>query len=276
MKAKIAYSRVAGLIALALASVPSAASAGGRLEANYRLTVAGLPVGAGGWTIDFDDDNYTMAVNGRVTGLMQAFSNGDGTASVRGSLTGTRVAPQSYTINIRTRKKNDTVRMALAGGAVRALSIEPPSEPKPEAIPLSEAHKRGVLDPISAAVIPRGGGDGIQADACQRTLPVFDGRQRYDLAMSYKRTERAQAAGYEGSAVVCRVMYSPVSGHEPNKSGTKFLRETRDIEMWFVPVPGTKFLAMYRIQIPTFIGMAILEPTRFNLSTRSVRPARTQ
>ena len=111
---------------------------------------------------------------------------------MRGGLAGSRIVPQSYAIAIRTKKKTDSVRMALAGGAVRNLAIEPPPEPKPERIPLTEAHKRGVLDPISAGMVPRGNGDGVAPDACQRTLAVFDGRQRYDLALSYKRTEQGQ------------------------------------------------------------------------------------
>ncbi len=261
---------VSVLVWAVLASGPALAQ--GKLEAAYRLTVAGLPVGTGAWTIEFAGDQYVMAATGKVTGLMQAFSDGDGSAAVRGSIAGVRVAPQSYSLDIRTRKRVDSIRMALAGGAVRTIAIEPPPEPREKMIPITEAHKRRVLDPISAAVVPRGAGDGISPEACQRTLPVFDGRQRYDLTMSYKRTERVKAPGYDGSAVVCRVLYNPIGGYEPERSSTKFLKETRDIEMWFVPVPGTKFLAMYRISIPTQLGTAVLEPTRFSADAKTARP----
>ena len=69
-------------------------------------------------------------------------------------------------------------------------------------------------------------------------------------------------------------MYQPISGHEPESPGPSSWRETRDIEMWFAPVPGTRFLAMYRISIPTMIGHRGLEATRFNVEREGERSDR--
>ena len=261
---------------LALAAVPAAAD--GKLEANYRVTLAGLTIGNGSWTVDVGEDAYTMAASGKVTGLMSALSSGGGTAAARGSIAGTRITPQSYAISIQTEKDRHRADGAGRRGGAQP-TVEPPLEPKGPGrrVPLTDAHKRGVLDPISAAIIPRGGGDGLGADACQRTLAVFDGKQRYDLAMSYKRTENVKVPkGYEGKAVVCRVMYQPIAGHEPERSSIKFLAETRDIEMSFVPMPGSRFLVMYRISIPTQIGTAVLEATRIRWSQRGASGARPE
>jgi hypothetical protein len=256
------------------AARPDPAAAQSKLEAHYRVTLAGLPLGSGAWVIDIADDRYTMAASGQVSGFLKAFSSGEGTAAVRGTIQGTRFATGGYAMNIKTRNKLDEVRMSFAGGALKELSVEPPVEPDPKTVPLTEAHKRGIVDPISAGVVPSAGAGGVGAEACQRTIPVFDGRQRYDLAMSFKRMDRVKAErGYEGPAVVCAVSYVPVGGHDPERSGIKFLRDNRGMEMWFVPIPGTRFLAMYRVVLPTLLGNAVLDATRFVTVVKSGRPA---
>ena len=35
-----------------------------------------------------------------------------------------------------------------------ALDIEPPLDEKPDRVPLKDAHKRGVVDPVSALLMP--------------------------------------------------------------------------------------------------------------------------
>src|SRR5437016_4697548 len=85
-----------------------------------------------------------------------------------------------------------------------------------------------------------------RAACCQR-LPIFDGRQRFDIAMSFKRMERVQAEkGYDGPALVCTALYEPIAGHRPERYAIQYLRATRDIEVWFVPIAGTRMLVPYR------------------------------
>jgi uncharacterized protein DUF3108 len=257
---------------LALAGLPTLAAAEGKLEAHYRVTVAGLPIGSGAWVIDVAEDRYTMAASGQVSGLLKAFSSGEGTAAVRGTIQGTRAATSGYAMHIKSRNKIDEVRMALAGGALKELAVEPPVEPDPSRVPLTEAHKRGFLDPISAGMIPAGGPNGLGPEACQRTIAVFDGRQRYDLALAYKRMDKVKAErGYDGPVVVCSVSYRPLGGHDPERQAIKFLRDSRDIEMWFAPIAGTRFLGMYRIVLPTLLGNAVLNATRFVSVPRTSR-----
>lgn len=266
------FALLAGSLALAGGSA-GAAQAQGRLEAHYQVTLAGFPIGSGAWTIDVADDHYTMTASGQATGVLRAFSSGDGAAAVRGSIAGPRLLPATYAINVRSRNKLDAVRMALANGAVKDLSVEPlPNALDPQRVPLTDAHKRGVIDPVSAGMVPSAGAGGLGPEACNRTLPIFDGRQRFDLALSYKRMDRSQAEkGYDGPVLVCAVNYVPLGGYEPEKPATRFLRDTRDMEMWFAPVAGTRFLAMYRLTIPTMIGTAVLEANRFVTTAKTSR-----
>jgi hypothetical protein len=117
---------------------------------------------------------------------------------------------------------------------------------------------------MSAGVLPNPNGSEVGAETCQRTLPIFDGRMRYDLALSFKRIEDvSNERGYSGPAAVCAVTFKPVSGYHPERFAIRYLRENRDMELWLAPVAGTRFVAIYRISVPTMVGTAMLEATRF-------------
>lgn len=260
---------IAGLLAPALSFEASAQT---RLEADYRVTLSGIPIGSGSWTIDVAEDRYTMSASGKSGGFLRAFSSGDGTAVIRGLIAGNRATPTSYTMSIRSGGKLDQVQMALASGAVKSLSVEPPVKPNPKRVPIVEGHKRGVVDPLTAGLVPRAGANGMGPEACRRTASIFDGRQRYDLALSFKRMDKVRSqTGYEGPVIVCAVAYRPIGGYEAEKFTTRFLRETRDLEIWYAPIDGTKFLAVHRVVIPTALGYAVLQATRFTTTGKGTR-----
>jgi len=71
------------------------------------------------------------------------------------------------------------------------------------------------------------------------------------------------AQGYRGPAVVCAMTYQPISGHSPTAWRITHLMGRRGMEMWLAPIDGTRLLAPFRISVPTLLGLAVLEATRF-------------
>jgi hypothetical protein len=275
----------AALAAAALASLAAsgdAARAQGKLDARYVATLAGVPVGRGAWVIDIAEDQYTAAASGMTTGLLRIFASGQGTGAARGTLSGGQPVPMSYASTITSDKKNDEVRMLFSGGNVKDFSVEPPMTPNPERVPLTEAHRRGVTDPMTASLNRVSGtADPVSADACQRTVPVFDGRLRYDLRLGFKRMEQVKAdKGYQGPVVVCAVYFTPVAGFIPDRAAVRYLVEQRDMEVWLAPVAGTRVLVPYRFAVPTPLGQAVLQATQFvsvpQPTRASAATARTQ
>jgi hypothetical protein len=262
----------AGLVALACCAAVTPGWAQTKLEVRYSVSLLGIPLGSGSSVLEIGDDSYKIVANGQVTGLLKAFSSGEGAAAVQGAIQDGRVSPSVYVVHIKSRNKVDEVRMAFAGGVVKQLAVEPPVELKPDTVPLTEAHKRGVVDPISMGLLPAVGANGISPQACDRKIPAFDGRIRFDLTLSYRRMETVKSErGYEGPALVCATRFVPIAGHESGRQGIKSLRDSRDIEIWYVPVAGTRFIAMYRINVPTQLGTAVLQATRFETSARAAR-----
>jgi len=276
----VALRVVGGLFAAAfvLLAAPHSASAQGKLEAHYEATLAGIPVGRGAWTIEIADDQFTASAFGGTAGLLKAFAGGTGTGASQGRIVNGALVPTNYSATTTTSKKSEAIRMVLAGGNVREYVIEP--EPPVDAgrIPLTDAHRRGVYDPMTGAMLRvPGTSDPLSPDACRTGAAIFDGRMRYDLKLDYKRMETVKAErGYHGPALVCSIYFTPVAGYIPDRPVIKYLAAQRNIEIAFVPVAGTRILVPFRLVIPTPFGTAMLEATQFITQATPPRVAKTQ
>jgi len=241
------------------------ARAQGHLEARYSATLASIPIGSGTWTIDISDNQYIAAATGTTGGLLRVFTSGQGNSSARATLNGVRIASSTYAAALMTSKKTDTTRITINNGNVKDFKVDPPQDNDPERVPITEAHQHGVLDPMIALLLRvPGSGEVLSPEACQRSLPVFDGRLRYDLQFAFKRMDKVKASkGYAGPVVVCAAYFSPVAGFIPSRAAIKYLSTQKDMEIWFAPIAGTRVLVPYRVQGPTPIGQAVLEASQF-------------
>ncbi|HVV79011.1 MAG TPA: DUF3108 domain-containing protein [Pseudolabrys sp.] len=269
------------ILCLPLLVLAGAAHAQGKLEAHYQASLAGLPIGKGSWVIDIGDAHYTAAASGATTGLIKVFVGGSGTGAVQGTLANGKSVASNYSATIKSGKHTEEIRMTVAAGNVKEFKIDPPEDPNPKRIPVTDEHRRGVLDPMtsSLAVVP-GTGELTSPQVCNRTLAVFDGKMRYDLKLAYKRTETVKAEkGYAGPAVVCSVAFTPVSGFIPSRAAIKYLIKSRDIEVWLAPIAGTRVLVPFRAQVGTPFGQGVVEATRFIAvagASHASKPSKTQ
>jgi hypothetical protein len=264
--ASTALAAACAVAAFAADAVHHTAAAQVRLEAQYVASLGGIPVGHGGWVIDVTEDQYSASASGGTTGILKFFSSAHGTSAAHGSFNnGGQPISSSYVASIDYNRRMDDVRMALAGGNVTDYSAEPPLPPIPDRIPVSDADRRGVVDPISSTLNRVGGkGDPVSPEACGRKVSVFDGRVRYDLRSEFKRIELVKAEkGYQGPAVVCAIYFAPISGYVPDRPVIKYLIDLRDAEVWLAPIPGTRVLVPFRFALPTPIGRAVLQATEF-------------
>ena len=247
--------------------MPAAAlrSAQGKLEARYQATLGGLPLGKGAWDIDVRENQFSAALSGATSGFLQIIANAHGTSAARGTVSGGQPIGAAYASSIVNGKKMDEVRMLMSGGSVTDFIAEPPTLPLPTRVPITEAHRRNVTDPMTAAMIRAPGtGDTFSPEVCRRKLSIFDGRMRYDLRLSFKRLEKVKSEkGYQGTVVVCAVYFTPVAGHVPERAAIKYLIEQRDAEIWLAPIAGTRLMVPYRITVPTPLGLGIIQATQF-------------
>jgi hypothetical protein len=260
-----------------LLAAPSA-FAQGKLDARYEATLAGIPVGKGAWTIDIADDSFSAAASGGTSGLLKAFAGGSGTGAAQGRVVNGALVSTNYSATTTTSKKSEAIRIVLSNGNVKEYAIEPEPPVDPDRLPITDAHRRGVYDPMTGSMLRvPGSGDPLSPEACRTGAAIFDGRMRYDLKLDFKRMETVRAEkGYRGPVVVCAVYFSPVAGYIPDRPVIKYLAAQRNIEIAFAPIAGTRILVPFRMVIPTPLGTAMLEATQFITQASPPRVAKTQ
>lgn len=236
-----------------------------KLDAVYTATLLGLPIGHGTWTLEIADNRFSAAASGSAAGLMRLFANGHGTANAQGIVASQQPIASNFTLNLNAGHSSDQIKIVFAGGKARESVAQPP-KPNPNLVPLTDAFRVGVVDPMTALLIRvPGSGATTVAAACKPKIPVFDGRMRYDLHLTFKRIETIKAGitGYQGPVVVCGLSFAPLAGYDPTRTAIKYLRAERNIEVWLAPVAGTRLLVPLRLSVPTPLGLGVLQATRF-------------
>ncbi len=241
------------------------AAAQGRLEAEYTASLAGIPIGRGNWVIEISEDQFTATASGGTIGIVRFFASGHGTSVSQGTVSAGQPVPTTYASTVTNDKRIDDVHMGFAGGNVKDFTVEPPVGPHPDRIPISDADRHNVLDPMTATLdLVSGSGDPVSPQACGRKASVFDGRMRFDLRSEFKRIEFVKAEkGYQGPVVVCAIYFVPISGYIPDRYAIKYLAALRDAEVWLAPISGTRVLVPYRFTLPTPVGTGVLQATQF-------------
>ncbi|MFG1401463.1 DUF3108 domain-containing protein [Xanthobacter sediminis] len=258
-----------GPLAAALLVCATPALADGRLDAKYVLSVGGVELGRASVVLEAGNEAYEISGSGRITGVLRAVSSGKGVVAARGMLTPGKMVPRLYALNAEADGKKEGARLAMAGGAVAEMEVEPPLKPLPDRVPVTNETLQNIIDPMSGAfVYVPPPANPLSAAACERAVPVFDGRQRYDIVLTYLRTEQVKASGYKGQAVVCGVRYKPVAGHRPTRYTVQYMEDNKDMFVWLVPIEGTRLMAPFKVSVATMIGTAVFQATSFEAKAK--------
>ena len=256
---------VAGGLALVASSI--GASASETLRVGYSIRLLGLSMGSAGLNATISPSSYQMEVSAQLSGIASVVSKAQGGARSNGTIEQGRVFSKAYATASSNSKETRTVRMALNAGAVRSVEVVPPPEPRPDRVPVTDAHKRGVIDPLSALVMPVAGANLIGPAACDRTIPVFDGYARFDVSLSYAGTQQVRSPAYSGPVAVCKARYKAIAGHRNNRKQTQYMENNRQIEVWLMPVEAARVVTPYKITVATQVGQLVIEATRMSVAS---------
>ncbi len=253
---------LAGFGASTLAGFAAAES----LKVHYGVSLIGLPIGSAVVTGQVEPASYKVEASAKLTGLASILSSSKGAATATGALAGTHVAPATYATTSSNSTMTRTVRMAMDAGKVEGVDISPPFDPAVQRVPVSDADKRNILDPLSAFVMTvPAGTEMVGAPACNRTLPIFDGATRFDIALSYVGQRQVKAKGYEGPVSVCSARYRPISGHRVDAKAATYMANNKSLEVWLAPVAGTRVVFPFRISVLTMLGTTVIEADDFSV-----------
>jgi Protein of unknown function (DUF3108) len=255
--------RLLAAIGLGAGIAAPSAHAQNRLKAHYTISMTGVSIGHIVWLATISEQRYTTSADGKASGVLSVLVNGEGAVDTHGNVEDGRLIPRFFTAAITDEEGRSELRMTFEDGGVKVLvAKEPP--PRSDRVPVTEAHRRGVIDPLTAMLLPAGD-DALAAANCNRVLSIFDGRRRFDLAMSFKRIDKISInRSYSGFALVCGVILQPVAGYLADSMLVKYVAGRRDMELWFAPVAGTSIVAPIRVLMPTLIGKLQIEADQFD------------
>jgi len=242
------------------------ARAQGKIEVDYAISFARIPIGSAQMAADIGDEEYEIALQGRASGVARVLASGEGEFLTRGTVKAGELAPTNFSSSINSGHEKLTIKMVLAAGDVTELSASAMGEGR---VPINDADRHGIIDPLTALLVSAGQSEGgLGEKACARRLPVFDGHRRYDLKLSFKREDKIKMEkGYTGPVVVCSLEYQAISGHYPSEPLVKFLSSGREIEVALAPAGATHLLAPVRLSVAGTLANLVIQATRFEATS---------
>ena len=259
---------LAALVA-APAAATGASAADTTLKADYLITIAGITIGKVAAQGRFTDSGYAATISGQTYGISRFVSDAHAVLAGNGRIRGDRVAPASYALDTDEQGFQTHVSMAMRGGSIVNLSAAPHLLPYPDRVPVTPRHKRNVVDPVGAFMVAVNQPLAVSGpSACNRTVKVFDGWQRYDVKLYFKASQHVVngTGAYSGEVFICGARYVPVAGHRPGRDSVQYMADNKRLEVWLVPVDGTRVLIPYRILIGTQMGDLVIVSRDFDVS----------
>lgn len=240
-----------------------------QIAATYRVDLAAFNLGDFHFTAKLKGPAYELRAQGRFSLISGMIYRASGRTTSTGKLSKVGAEPSRFTVTYKGGKKKEERRISFVDGAVDQVSIAPPKKQNPRSVPVTADQLENVLDPLTATFLSvRFNGSLNYLDICQQTVPVFDGRQRFDIILTPKRSERVDEnapTDLSGPFAVCRVKFVPIGGYRPDNPGIKFMTQTDDIEVWLVPLPRTDLYVPYRIVVPTTWGSGLITLSEIKL-----------
>jgi hypothetical protein len=195
--------------------------------------------------IDKDGGRYAITSDLTTRGFASVVVSLTGHAEVRGRLAAAQPHPQAYH---EERRRNDAERRSRvdygADGSVVGVSAPPPPDPVPAAA------ARGTIDNLTAYFMVER--KLAREGHCALTIPVFDGRHRFDLHFADAGSAvLAPAAGqqFSGAATVCRMTRVEIAGF-----GSESGEGVQSGTIWYAPLLPGDMMVPVRMELVTEIG----------------------
>jgi hypothetical protein len=226
------------------------------VDAVYRVSFTALgDIGHFQFNSKIDGDAYTLSANAKIDTAIFDY-RGDMASKGAVTATGITAQPADYTYNFKQKtflkkKKVKTLNIAFTGPSVG--KVTPYDPPSPKAVPVTAEQLKNVLDPLSGVMALSLGN---MSNPCAQKLPIYDGKQRFDVVFTPAR--RA------GADHVCNVRLVPVSGHKPGEGSASVVNG--NIELVMRPVPKANIVIPYSVSVPTIVGTATLTSDRVEIT----------
>ncbi|WP_200479952.1 DUF3108 domain-containing protein, partial [Azospirillum brasilense] len=265
---------VAGLGAAVTGLLPLPALAQ-RWQLDYRVHVGGVAVLDARAELTLTEGRYSVQVNAATDGFLGRLFPWETQSLSVGTVRSDGVSPIRHTQSGVLRGSPRTVTLDYGpDGSVRSQVSPPPAEEDRDPVPENLTSQTrdplsGVLEMLMA---------GLHGEGCQRTVPIYDGRRRYDMIFTDRGMTMVGASRHSvftGAARQCRVSHKPIAGYERTPRQAFWQRgggreERPPVDLWIAPVKGAGPPLPVRLETDSGFGGVVIHLTA---APQSVHPA---
>ena len=97
-----------------------------KLDATYKATLLGLPIGQMSWTVEIHDNRFESVAKGAISGFLRLFLDVQGEVTAHGALSGGKQSPQIS--HLGSWPANGQTTCALCLAATRRRNMSPPRQ----------------------------------------------------------------------------------------------------------------------------------------------------
>ncbi|CBS88732.1 DUF3108 domain-containing protein [Azospirillum lipoferum] len=228
-------------LSLPLLTLAAPAAMAEPVRATYRVFVGGVTALDVDATLEVTGDRYRIAVSAVTGGTIGRLFSWKTESQSDGHRQGEDLRPASHRQSSQFRGEPRSVTLTYGPQGDVSATVTPPPETD-DREPVPPALQRGTLDPLSAVL------DLLLAvgasQHCDRSLPVFDGRRRYDMMFTEvgrRIVDPSRYSVFSGVAQQCRVSYKPVAGYGKSGPTGRFWQRSNPadrppVDLWLAPV----------------------------------------
>ncbi len=217
------------------------AGAGQALSLGYNVYLGGLHILAFDIDIALNRAEYSISAAGATKGVVGVFYKWSARFDSNGRLSRAGFRPARYDAVTKRRGKVKSRRLLFDGEGKYSVERDPPRKKtrkknrKKKRKNLPPVLPRDTVDPLTAVLEVTH--SVLEEGACARTIPVFDGKRRYNLVLKYEgpdTVEPSHLSIFKGSAVRCRFTIERISGFKKRRGHHSYWEESEEspVAVW--------------------------------------------
>jgi len=241
------------LLSLVVGSMPARAG----VVIDYVMYVGGAKVGTVSLDANVLPQRYQLETTIDTEEISGATEEATITLFAAGAQEDAKLKPQIFTSDyVNAAGQSSQLQITFNETGPASVLALPPPRTKPNT--LSDFHKKGSLDPVTALLALA---QSSSSGPCTASVPVFDGWRRFDITVVYEGETVIEAdEGYSGPAHKCEGHLTPIAGYSA-KAMTELKEDPQRVEVWLAPMESAGFLVPVRIIAPTPFGGAVIRST---------------
>jgi hypothetical protein len=199
------------------------------IDLKYRIFVGGLETGEVKLQINHGEKTYHVKSEIRSLGLVDALIKFRSNSFSKGRVTNNIVSPIQHEAHNMWRGDPRSVVMSYNEKGPHMVEVAPLPEDD-DRLPVKTEMKLATVDALSAALVTSLSAMS-KVNRCNKTVPIFDGRRRYNIHIKGEEKQAVEGPVYSGDAYRCELKIERIAGH--SSSPWMPQRDNESGEVWF-------------------------------------------